>query len=155
VLYSLLIDGGVPMQLGRVIKMCLNETYSKLHIGKYLSYNFPIQIGLKQRDALSRLLFNFSLEHAIKKVQEHQVGLKLNGTHQLLVCVHDANLLGDDIGTTRKIQNLQIDASKEVCLEGNAEKTKYMSPSRHQNARQNHDIKITNRYLEIWHSSHI
>jgi hypothetical protein len=40
--------------------MCLNETYSKIHISKYLSDSFPIQNGLKQGDALSPLLFNFA-----------------------------------------------------------------------------------------------
>jgi hypothetical protein len=44
---------GVPMKLVRLIKMCLNETNSKVHIGKYLSDNFPFQNGLKQGDALS------------------------------------------------------------------------------------------------------
>jgi hypothetical protein len=52
------------MKLVWLIKMCLNETCSKVRIGKNLSA-FPIQKGLKQRDGLLPLLFNFSLEYAI------------------------------------------------------------------------------------------
>jgi hypothetical protein len=40
------------LKLLRLIKICLNETYSKVRIGKYLSDNFPIQNRLKQKDAL-------------------------------------------------------------------------------------------------------
>jgi hypothetical protein len=76
------------------------------------------------------------------------VGLKLNGTHQLLVYADDVNLLGDNIETINKNTETSIDASKEVGLEVNAEKTKYMLLSRHQNAGQIHDIKIANRCFE-------
>jgi hypothetical protein len=81
--------------------MCLNETYSKVRIGKHLSATFPIQNGLKQV-ALSPMLFNFALEYAIMNVQESQVGLKLNGTHQLLAYADDVNLLGDNIDDIKK-----------------------------------------------------
>jgi hypothetical protein len=60
-LYSILTKFGVPMKLARLIKICLNETYNKVCIGKHLSYNFPIQNGLNEGDVLSPLLFNFAL----------------------------------------------------------------------------------------------
>jgi hypothetical protein len=113
-----------------------------------LSDSFPIPNGLKQGDALSPLFFNFALEYAIRKVQENQVGLKLNGTHQLLAYADDVNLLGDNLDSVKKNTETLTDASKEVGLEINVEKTTYMLLSRQQNVGQNRDMKIANRSLE-------
>jgi hypothetical protein len=51
-LYSILIEFGVPMKLVRLIKMCLNEVYNKVLIGRYLFDNFPVQNCLKEGDAV-------------------------------------------------------------------------------------------------------
>jgi hypothetical protein len=58
-----------------------------------LSDSFPIRNGLKQGDTLLPLIFNFALEYAIRKAWENQVGLKLNGTDQLLTYGDEVNLL--------------------------------------------------------------
>jgi hypothetical protein len=92
--------------------------------------------------------FQLSFEYAIRKVQKNQVGLKLNGTHQLLVYADDGNLLGDSIDSIKKNTETLIDISREVDLHVNTEKTKYMLLSHHQNEEQNHDIKTANRCFE-------
>jgi len=69
VLYITAIQFDILMNLVLQLKMCLNETYSRVRVGKNLSDMFPIRNGLKQRDALSPLLFNCALEYAIRRVQ--------------------------------------------------------------------------------------
>jgi hypothetical protein len=60
--------------------------HSKVHIDKHLPDSLPTQSGLKQGDALTPLLFNFTLEYVIRKVDENQLELKLNEEWHLLGC---------------------------------------------------------------------
>jgi hypothetical protein len=92
------------------------------------------------------LLFSFALKYAIRRVQEKQEGLKLNGTHQLLAYVDD-NIVGKNTDTIQKNTEALLDAGKEDGLEVNSEKIKYMLMSR-KKAGQMHGIKIANRSFE-------
>ena len=92
--------------------MCLHETYGRVRIGKHLSAKFPIRNGLKQGDALAPLLFNFALKYAIRKDQVNQDGLKLNGTHQLLVCSDEVNIMGGSVHTEKKYTEAFLVGSK-------------------------------------------
>ena len=61
VLYNILIEFGVPMKLITLIKMCLNETCSRVRVGTNLSDMFPITNGLKEGEVLLSLFSNSAL----------------------------------------------------------------------------------------------
>jgi hypothetical protein len=68
--------------------------------------------------------------------------------HQLLVYADDVNILGGSVHAIKKNTEASVVASKEIGIEVNAEKTKYMVMSRNQNAGQNHNIKRDNKSFE-------
>ena len=94
------------------------------------------------------MLFIFPLEYAIRRVHVNQVGLKLNGTRQLLVYGDDVNILGGSVHTIKKNAVALVVVSRDIRLEVNADKTKYMVMSRDQNAMRSHNMKIDSSSFE-------
>ena len=91
---------------------------------------------------------NFALEYAIKRVQVKQNGLKLNVTHQRLAYADDVNILGRSAHTVKENAEALLVAMKEIGLEVNADKTKYMVMSRDRNAGRGHSVKTDNSSIE-------
>ena len=93
---------------------------------------------------MSSLLFNCALDYAIRKVQLNKDGLKLNGTHQLLVYADDFNILGGSVHSIKKNTVALVVASKKAGLEITADKTKYIVMFQDQYAGRSHNIKLHN-----------
>ena len=81
--------------------------------------------------------------------------MKINGTQQLLVYDEDVNVLGGRVHTVKKNAEAFAMASKEIGLEVNVDKTKYMVMSRDQNAGLSHIIKTGNSAVKGWNRSNI
>jgi hypothetical protein len=94
------------------------------------------------------LLFNVGLEYAIRRVQVNQDGLKLNGTHQLLVYAYDVNILGGSVHTIEKNTEALVVGSKKTGIQAIADKTKYTVMSRDENAGRSQNIKTDNSSFE-------
>ena len=66
------------------------------------------------------------LKYAVRRVPVNQDGLKLNGTHQLLVYADDANKMEGSEHSIKKNTEPLLFASKQIRLQVNADKLKYM-----------------------------
>jgi len=114
-----------------------------------LSDAFSIKNDLKLGDrcTFSLLLFDLVSEYAVWKVQANQEGLKLNGTHQLLISVVHVNLLSENIHTVGNTEASLV-ASEKNDLEVNAAKIKNVLIYREQNSGQSHRTKIGRESFE-------
>jgi hypothetical protein len=72
------------------------------------------------------LLFSIVFGYAVSRIRVNQDGLKLSGTHQLLVYIHDVNILGESVHIIKNNTEALLVGSKEIGLEVNADKTQYM-----------------------------
>ena len=102
VLYHL-IEFDISMKLVRLI-MCLNETCNRIRVGKHLSDMF--RNWFETGRCFIVIAFQLCFRLCIRRVQVNQDGLKLNGTHQLLVYADNVNILDGSVHTVKKKQAL-------------------------------------------------
>ena len=91
-----------------------------------------------------RYFIVIAFELCFRVRQVNQDGLKLNGTHHLLVYADDVNILSGSVHTVEKTTDVLEVASKDTGQEVTADKTQYMVMSRDQNAGRSHNIKSDN-----------
>jgi hypothetical protein len=103
-----------------------------------------MSVFLENKDLFQK----FKYARLIRKVQGNKEGLELNRAHQLLVCADNDKLLGKDTNIIKKNTTALLNASKEVGIEVNTEKTKCMFIFHHQTTGQNHYIKVANKSFE-------
>jgi hypothetical protein len=123
-------------------------SYIIVRVGKHLFDVFSIRNGFEKGSAVPPLLFNFALEHAIRRVQVNQDGSKLNGTHHLLVDAYDVSILGGSVYTIKENPGVLVVGCKEIGLKVNVDETKYIVISLDQNAGRSHNVKIDNNSFE-------
>jgi hypothetical protein len=97
-------------------------------------------------DILLSTLFSNTLR--VRHQVSHTQTKRQNGTHQLLVYADDVNLLGDSVNTIKENTEILLEASRDIGLEINAQKTKYMIMSHHLNSGQNQNIRTANESFE-------
>jgi hypothetical protein len=88
------------------------------------------------------------LDYCIRRGKVNLNGLELKGTDQLLANADDVNVLGGSLHTVKENAEALVVGTKEIGLEENADKIKYMIKSRDQNAGRSHSVKIDNSSFE-------
>ena len=95
---------------------------SSLHNTRANTSTASVTMWLLQFQALENLV-NFALEYAIRKEQETNLGVHINGAHQVLPYADDVNVIGDGIRTTERNADVLLNACKDIGLTVNTGKT--------------------------------
>ncbi|KAL4152688.1 hypothetical protein QTP88_000521 [Uroleucon formosanum] len=144
VLWDTLITFGIPAKIVKMIKLCMNKTRCKVRFNQHISDEFEVKTGLRQGDALSPILFNIALEMVVRKTQKKYGGVNLEENRRqcgVLAYADDIIILGSDSQEVKAGTKELIINSKDIGLQINEGKTKYMVISRRENHEENLEVE--------------
>jgi len=122
--------------------MIMSKMHSQIKIPLKLSAPFIIHKGVQQAGTLACFLFNITLEHAIRKSGIQTRGTKHYKSVRLKAYAVDIVIIGRSLSSMKEAFQLLEEASKEVGLVVNKDKTKYMVATNTQNCSIPHAIEI-------------
>ncbi|CAG9573517.1 unnamed protein product [Danaus chrysippus] len=135
---------GIPSKLVRLVEATMCNSKSVVAIQNDISDPFEIRSGVRQGDALSTVVFNLTLEAAIRNVGVK--GLLDYNTSQLAAYADDIVITSrSQSSMIRHTTTLQMEAAK-YGLMVNASKTKYLHSTR--NPRPLQDVTIGDDTIE-------
>jgi endonuclease/exonuclease/phosphatase family metal-dependent hydrolase/ribosomal protein S28E/S33 len=130
VLYTILLDLGIPAKLVRLIKLTMTGSISQVRVQNDLTASFETECGLKQGDGLAPILFNLALEYVIRRIPVDTKGTLLFKSTQVVAYADDINIMARSlVGAKEVLVNLDSSA-REVGLRINENKTKVMTQTR-------------------------
>ena len=154
-LWRLMEEFGIPNKLISLTKLTLNGANSRVRIRNKMSETFKIEEGLRQGDPLATLLFNLTLEAAVRTMNIDTSGTIFTKSSQLLGFADDLDIIGRNMEAVKdKFMSLER-KSTDLGLEGNDAKTEYMIiPPSNRHQEQNvtidtHTFKMVNKFVYL------
>ncbi|XP_073986277.1 uncharacterized protein [Rhodnius prolixus] len=137
---------GVPFKIIRLVRMTLNQTSAKVVIQGEVSTEFGVNVGLRQGDPVSPVLFNLVLEMALRRVTSNPGGTIYNRMTQHLAYADDVVIIARSVSELKK-EFLELEEGTAMCgLRVHEEKTKYMVTTR--NERRLCDLEVGQHRFE-------
>ncbi|KAL4132711.1 hypothetical protein QTP88_009820 [Uroleucon formosanum] len=133
---------GISTKLVRLIKTCVQKSKCKVKFNGELSEHFLVETGLRQRDALSPTLFNIALESVVREVLDDATVLRIGEGHQITLAAYadDIIIIGETEEDLKRLAEKLISKGKEIGLQVNEKKTKYLIVSRREQVQNSLEV---------------
>lgn len=124
---------GIPDKLINLVRTTVEGSQCKVKINGQLSSPFLVNTGVRQGDGTSPILFNIALEEALKRVKASNLGIHIGKTVNILAFADDVVIMAEKNEDLINLTRILINETKEVGLQINDAKTKFMYIDRHGN----------------------